>query len=196
MPKTPLIITAVICLIAGLALGWLRIRADSSPIADSPIIICDAPLTDHLGATITLADMHDYPTLIYFGYTFCPDICPTELGYMSRLMKALGPQATHLRAYFVSIDPNRDTPEKLREYVQLFNSPLRGISGTPEHIRDLASAFGVYYDRVDVSGAKASHYLMNHTSTIFVLDRDGRMAGKMDSHMPIADALAMVRGVL
>jgi protein SCO1/2 len=198
MPKLPLIITAVACLIMGLLLGWLRLRHESAPHEVSVALSAplDFTLTDHTGATLHLADLRGTPVLCYAGYTFCPDICPTELGYLSRLLKALGPEADRLQPLFISVDPGRDTPTVLADYVRMFHPRLRGLTGTPDQLKSACSTLGVIAERVDPVGAKSGYYLMNHTSTILVIDRDGRVRSHIDSHTPMDEALASIRAVL
>lgn len=195
IPRLPLIVTAVVCLIAGLALGWLRLRSERQARVPVPIT-CSARFIDQQGIPVQFADCRGKAVLCYFGYTFCPDVCPTELGYLARLLQALGPQAERLIPVFITVDPERDTPAKLAEYVPLFHPRLRAWSGTLEQTRAAADAFGVFYDRVQPAGAKPGHYLMNHTSTIFLLDAEGRLAATLDSHTPMDEALTRIRKVL
>lgn len=194
-PRLPIIATAVVCLIIGLALGWLRLRHESPGTTPMPVV-CESRFTDHEGVSVRLADCRGKPLLIYFGYTFCPDICPTELGYVARLLGALGPQAERVLPVFISVDPERDTPDKLAQFAPLFHPRLRAWSGTPEQVRAAADAFGVFYDRVQPAGSKPGFYLMNHTTTIFLLDAAGCLVGKLDSHLPLDESLAMIRTVL
>lgn len=195
LPRLPLIVTAVVCLLAGLALGWLRLRHAWTADAPTPIT-CTARFTDHAGVPVQLTDCRGKVVLLYFGYTFCPDICPTELGYMARLLDALGPQAGRIIPVFISVDPERDTPAKLAEYVPLFHPRLRAWSGDATQIRLAADAFGAYYDKVQPAGGKPGHYLMNHTSTIFLLDGQGHLVGRFDSHTPLDEALTLLRKAL
>ena len=197
MPKLPLIVTAVVCLVAGLALGWLRLRHEQqlSPTTtvSEPL---DFTLTDHTGKVVHLADFRGKPVLCYFGYTFCPDVCPTELGYQARLLKALGPAGDNLQPLFISVDRQRDTPAVLAGYVPMFHPRLIGLTGDTDQLSAAAKAFHVRFDRVEVAGNKPGFYLMNHSSATFVLDKEGRHRATIDSHDPLDEALAKIRAVL
>ena len=198
MPRLPLIVTAVVCLILGLALGWLRLRHHDSNLGEQiiPAKMVDFTLVGPDGKLFHLADLRGRVGLLYFGYTFCPDVCPTELGFLVRLMKALGPAADGIQPVFVSVDTERDTPAKLAEFTPLFHPRLLGLSGDAKQMRAAADVFGVYYDKVVPSKAAPGFYLMNHSSTTFVIDRQGRLTGKLDSHMELDEALTVVRGIL
>lgn len=195
MSRLPLIVTAVVLLVVGGAIAVVaaRPRADAAPAApERPFA-----LTDHRGLPFSERDLVGKVTLLYFGYTFCPDVCPTELGYLARLMRALGPQAEQVRPVMVTIDPERDTPQLLAGFVSAFDPRLVGLTGAPDAISALAKAYGVHAQRANIVTAQPGFYLMDHTSTTFVLDRQGRQVLKIDSHTtPVEAAAAQVRGIL
>ncbi|MFZ4408176.1 MAG: SCO family protein [Paracraurococcus sp.] len=129
-------------------------------------------LTDHLGNRFTDHDLHGGWTLLYFGYTSCPDVCPTELQTMSAALGMLAPDlAARVRPVFATIDPERDTATRLASYVTLFDPRLIGLTGTPEQVAQAARAFRVYYARSRAEGS--TDYLMDHSSFIYLLDPDG-----------------------
>ncbi|MBX5454990.1 MAG: SCO family protein [Acidobacteriia bacterium] len=131
-------------------------------------------LVDTHGAPFTEANLRGRWTLLYFGYTFCPDLCPTELQIIATALGKLGPEAQKITPIFVTVDPERDTPEVLAGYVKLFDPRLIGLTGTPAEIAEVAKAYRVYYAKVP--GKDPKHYLMDHSSLIYLLDKNGKLA--------------------
>jgi protein SCO1/2 len=125
--------------------------------------------------------------LIYFGYTFCPDVCPTELQTMADAMDELGPKADRVQPIFVTIDPARDTPEKLKNYVGLFGHNLVGLTGSTPQIQAAARAYRVYYARSP--GADADSYLMDHSSFVYLMKPDSTLATVFPAGTP-SDVMA------
>ena len=189
--RLPLIVTLLCLMVAGAVLLFMPRVGAIAP--DGPIPTFT--LMDHHGATITERDLQGQITAIYFGYTFCPDVCPTELSYLRRVLKALGSDAQQVTPLFVSVDPQRDTAAVLAGYAPFFDPRLRGLTGTPEAIAAACQSFGVVTRRVEAATG-SSHYLMDHTSTIFILDRHGRIAARIDSHDPVASAVTTIRALL
>ena len=131
-------------------------------------------LTDHTGAKRTDADFRGRFLLIYFGYTYCPDICPTNLQTMSQALDELGDKAEGVQPIFVSVDPARDTVEVLADYVDHFYPTMVGLTGTESEIRAVAKAYRVHRSKVIVdSEAPADEYLVNHSSITFLMGPDG-----------------------
>lgn len=130
-------------------------------------------LIDHTGQQRSEADFKGRHALIYFGYSFCPDVCPTALADMLIALDELGPDAARVQPLFITIDPDRDTPRVLKDYVANFHPRLIGLSGSPAQIGDAARAFRVYYAKVDDPEA-GENYLMDHSSVIYLMDPDGR----------------------
>ena len=131
-------------------------------------------LVDHTGAPITQAAFRGQPTALFFGFTHCPEICPTTLYEMDGWLKTLGADGADIRAYFVSIDPERDTPEILGDYVTAVSDRITGITGEPEKVAAMAKSFGIYVRKVDTGGGD---YTMDHTASILLLGDDGDFAG-------------------
>lgn len=131
-------------------------------------------LTDHTGREVTERDYLGNFTLVFFGYTFCPDVCPTELGDIALALDELGDDARAITPLMITIDPERDTPAILAEYVPLFHERLIGLTGTVEQIKQVANAYRIFYRRVE--DPNYTFYLMDHTSFIYLLDREGKMA--------------------
>jgi protein SCO1/2 len=129
-------------------------------------------LVDHTGERVSEADFKGRHMLLYFGYTFCPDVCPTELQAMSEALDALGPDAARVQPVFISIDPERDTPEVLADYRQHFHDDFRMLTGTPAEVRAAAKVFRIFFTKVDDGGS--DDYLMDHSSVVYLLDEAGR----------------------
>ncbi|WP_159347473.1 SCO family protein [Roseomonas harenae] len=130
-------------------------------------------LVDQDGRTVTQDDLRGKLALVFFGFTFCPDVCPTELQAIGQAMDLLGPQAAQVRPVFITVDPARDTPAKMKEYVGLFHPSITGLTGTPEQVSAAARAWRVYYNKVTPPGS--SDYLMDHSSYTYLMGRDGSL---------------------
>lgn len=153
-------------------------------------------LTDMHGRTVTETTFLGKPTLYFFGFTHCPDVCPTTLGVLAGWLKQLSDaQAAKLNVVFVSIDPSRDTPEILRDYVTAFHPKLIGVTGSEEQLKAVAKQFMVYYAKVPNSDDPAD-YTMNHSSMILMVDAQGRFVGTLDAHDPQADAVQNLKNLL
>ncbi len=123
------------------------------------------------GRTVTDRDFRGKVMLVYFGYTFCPDVCPTELQSVAASLALLGDQAAQVAPIFITVDPERDTPKAMGEYVKLFDDRIVGLSGSLDQIARVAKAYRVYYAKAETKGA--STYLMDHSSFIYVIGSDG-----------------------
>lgn len=126
---------------------------------------------DSADGPVKLSDFEDEVVVLYFGYTFCPDVCPITLAKLDRSLEIIGEDAEDVNVIMVSVDPQRDTPEMLKEYVQHFNEDFIGVTGDPDTIDRIATMYGVYYEAEE--GTEATGYLVNHTATVMVIDRDG-----------------------
>jgi protein SCO1/2 len=129
-------------------------------------------LVDGDGKTRTQADFRGKLMLVYFGYAFCPDVCPTELQKMGEAMDALGDKAKDVVPVFITVDPERDTPTEIKTYVGNFHPRMVGLTGTQEQVAAAARAWRVYYKKVD--NPAASQYTMDHTSIVYLMDRQGK----------------------
>jgi protein SCO1 len=129
-------------------------------------------LTDNTGKRVTDQDFRGKYTLVFFGFTSCPDICPAGLQLIAGALEKLGTKAQRITPIFISVDPQRDTPEKLAAYVKNFDTRLVGLTGTPEEIAAVAKAYKVYYAKVP-SKERPDDYTMDHTSIIYVTDPKG-----------------------
>lgn len=139
-----------------------------------PQIGGDFQLVDHEGRRVTAASYAGRHMLVFFGFTHCPDVCPLALGEVSVALDALGPEAaSKVQPLFVSVDPERDTPAILKDYVAAFDDRITGLTGTPEEIAAAARAYRVYYKKVPVEGALG--YTMDHSAFVYLMGPDGRL---------------------
>jgi len=125
-------------------------------------------LTDQSGQTVTEKNMQGHPTLIFFGFTHCPDVCPTSLFEISEVLRAMGKDADRVNAYFISVDPERDTTQAVKEYLSSFDPHLKGLTGNPDQIAKVISAYRVYARKVPL---KDGDYTMDHTALVYLMDR-------------------------
>jgi len=133
-------------------------------------------LVDHNGRTVSQSDWPGRFLLVYFGYTHCPDVCPTELGRMALALDRLGPLAERVQPLLITVDPERDRPALLADYVALFHPRLVGLSGTPAQVAAAAARFRVTYAKVPgPSGMPADSYFMDHTSFVYLIGPDRRL---------------------
>ena len=130
-------------------------------------------LVDHTGRTVTERDFAGRPLLVYFGFTYCPDVCPTELGTIAAALDAMGTAGERVTPVFVSIDPERDTPAAMADYVARFHPRMVGLTGSAEQVAQAARAYRVYYAKV--RPRDSSDYLMDHSSFIYLVGPDGRV---------------------
>ena len=131
-------------------------------------------LTQGNGSSFRLSEKRGDFVLLFFGYTSCPDVCPTTLSEMKRVMAELGADAERVQVVFVTVDPKRDTPEKLKEYVSIFNPSFIGLSGSMEALEKVWSDYGVYREEEELPNS-ATGYLVNHTARVYLIDRDGNL---------------------
>jgi protein SCO1/2 len=145
-------------------------------------------LVDQNGRTVTNETLKGKPTLIYFGYTFCPDVCPTSLLLMETAIDKLGADAAKkVNLVFITIDPERDTQKLIKDYVGNFGPTFIGLTGTPEQVAAAARAYRVYFQKVP--GKDGAPYLMDHSSIVYLLDRNGRFVTHF-THEAKAEAIA------
>lgn len=171
------LVLAVVVLVAGVA-GWLRFAATPAPRGNLAGASLGGPFTliDQDGRTVRDSDFAGRWRLIYFGYGFCPDVCPTDLATMGRGLQAFEAQdaarAARVAPIFITIDPQRDTPQVLKPFVAAFHPRLVGLTGTPDQIAAVTRSFGVYARRVATGDPE--NYLMDHSAMVYLFDPQGR----------------------
>lgn len=128
-------------------------------------------LVTHDGTRLSSDSLKGTPFAVFFGFTFCPDVCPTTMLELSNVLQRLGPEADRMRYFFISVDTERDTPEHLKLYLSNFDKRIVGLTGTPEEIAAVAKAYHAFYQKVPTSDG----FTYNHTATIYLMDRNGRL---------------------
>jgi len=165
-----------ICLV-GLVLSasvFLLVYQRTMPPAGGPgVATIGGPfrLTNQDGRTVTDEDFKGKPFLVFFGFTHCPEICPTTLFEMSEVLRTLGPDADRTRALFITVDPEQDTPNALKDYLSSFDTHMTGLTGSPDAIAAVAKAYRVIYRKVPL---EQGGYTMDHTAIIYLMDKQGR----------------------
>ncbi len=144
-------------------------------------------LVDQNGRAVTDADFKGLTLLVFFGFTHCPDICPTTLFEISEVLKRLGADADKAAALFVTVDPERDTPEKLKDYLSSFHPRIFGLSGTPAEIEAVKRAYRVYAKKVLLEGGE---YTMDHSAVIYLMDKQGRFVAPFNLKRTAEEAAA------
>ena len=144
----------------------------STPVAQQ-IAAVGGPfkLIDQNGKAVSDQDLKGRPFLVFFGFIHCPDVCPTTLFDVSEMLRALGPDADRTRALFITVDPERDTPAVMKDYLSSFDPHLSGLTGDPAAIATVAKAYRVYYKKVPLDGGE---YTMDHTAIVYLMDKEGR----------------------
>jgi protein SCO1/2 len=180
---------AVFVLLAAAAIFLALKPGEDGPLSPAAINVAGADiggpftLTDHTGARVTSAEIIDGPALIYFGYTFCPDVCPVDVAVMASAVDLLDQQGFKVKPVFITVDPERDTPEALAYYAEAMHPRMVGLTGTEDEIKAVANAYKVYYQRVDTADSAAG-YLMNHSTLTYFMMPDGIRAAFRDKFPP------------
>ena len=150
-------------------------------------------LIDQSGATVTEKNLQGKPSLIFFGFTHCPDVCPTALFEMSEILRAMGKDADRVNAYFFSVDPERDNKDAMKDYLSSFDPHLKGLTGEPAAIAKVLTAYRVYAKKVPL---KDGDYTMDHTALTYLMDRDGRFVAPFNLNRKPEEAAADLKKYL
>ena len=150
-------------------------------------------LTDQNGATVTDQDLKGKTFLVFFGFTHCPDVCPTALYEISQIMEKLGKDADRTAALFITVDPERDTPESMKDYLASFDPRIRGLTGDAAALAAVAKAYRVYYKKVPLEGGD---YTMDHTAIVYLMDKEGRFISPFNMKRTADAAAADLRKYL
>ena len=200
MNRLLLIAIAATAAVALTGIGLLATGGFSSPQvqnleAAAPVRSTGVPniggpfsLVDHTGKAVTEADFAGGKTLVYFGFTFCPDVCPTALQVMAVALDELGEDADAFTPVFVTVDPERDDVETMAAYVNHFGDNFVGLTGTPEQIAAAAKAYKVYFRKVE-DPASSGGYTMDHSSVVYLMDEDGTFLANF-THETLPDRMA------
>ena len=181
MPRRPVILFAAACAVIALALGLITMvvvggrqqAAQTTDVATGqPLVGGDFTLTDQDGKTVDQTILNGKWTLVFFGFTYCPDYCPTTLGVLNAVQERMGDKAKDLQIVFISIDPERDTPQMLKDYLSSDGFPdgVIGLTGTSEQVAKAAKAYRAFYQKV----GEGEGYTMNHGLTVYLMGPDGK----------------------
>lgn len=181
------VLWVAVAAVAGLLIGvvatapW-QASAPTAPISTGvPRIGGPFELTSHRGETIDNESLSGKPYLAFFGFTHCPDICPTTLFELSDLMKEIGPAADRFNVVFFTVDPERDSQDLLARYMTSFDARIIALRGDEEQTRALLKSFAAYAEKVPLEGGS---YTMDHTAGVYLMGAEGRFAGTLDMHEP------------
>lgn len=177
------------------ALGGCERGADRASAPAASAIGGAFRLIDTDGRPVTDQDLRGRPTVVFFGFTYCPEVCPTTLGELTAAMATLGAEADRLNVVFISVDPERDTPEALKTYLSNFDPRIRGLTGTPQAVAQAAANHRVYYRKVPTQGGG---YTIDHSSMLFLFDSQGAFVEPVsygESVQGVTDSLRrLIRG--
>ncbi|MCJ2050210.1 SCO family protein [Methylobacterium sp. J-070] len=146
-------------------------------------------LVDQDGRNVTERDFAGATHLLFFGFTHCPDVCPTTLQQISDVLAALGPKGERMRVAFVTVDPERDDPASLKTYLSSFDPRITGLTGSPEQVTATEKAYRAYARKVP---GKDGDYTMEHTALVYVMDAQNRFLGALDLSRPVDDTAAQL----
>lgn len=190
----------IICatVLAGTALGFgailiVRERLPASGAAQAAAIGGPFRLTDQNGRAVTDQDLKGYPSLVFFGFTHCPDVCPTTLFDLSEVMRALGADADRTRAVFITVDPERDTQPVLKDYLSSFDPHLRGLTGDLAAVTSVAKEYRAYFKKIPLDNGG---YTMDHTAIVYLMGKDGRFVSPFSLQRSPQDSAAELRRFL
>ena len=190
-------LAAPVVVAATLFVGWWQVDGPGAPQAAAqgdprPVALSEMSfaMTDQDGRAVGPETLIGRPALVFFGFTHCPEICPTTLYDISDWLDGLGEEADEITPVLITVDPERDTTEMLAEYLDFFHETIQGWVGSPEQLARAAEGFRARYERVALSGGG---YTMNHTASVFLFDRTGRFVTAVDYHEPREFALPKIR---
>ncbi len=192
--RRPLVIIAAFA--ASLAVGLLVmtwLMGDLRKVAAPAAIGGPFQLADQAGKIVTERDLKGRPTLIFFGFTHCPDVCPTSLFEISEVLRAMGKDADKVNAFFVSVDPERDTQAAMKDYLSSFDPHLKGLTGNAEQVAKVLTAYRVYAKKVPL---KDGDYTMDHTALVYLMDRDGNFVAPFNMKRKPEEAAAELKRYL
>jgi len=185
------LVAAATVAVTAFAVVELQRRALEDSVNDMPIEIGGPfALSAPDGRTVTEEDLLGRRALIFFGFTYCPDVCPTTLNEVAAWLDALGDDGALIDPYFVTVDPARDTPERMAEYTGYFSPRITGLTGTEAQIAQIADSYKVYYARIELDDGD---YLMDHTAAIYLMDGEGRFWDAITFTATFDEAVAKLR---
>nr|WP_238318854.1 SCO family protein [Pseudooceanicola atlanticus] len=192
LQKVLWVLAGVAALVFIWLLLWADYRADLAQTETEPPFLAQFELTDHTGMIRTEEDFAGRWMLVFFGFANCPDVCPTTLAEVAAVMDGLGEDAAKVQPIFISIDPERDTPMTLADFVPRFDAGIIGLTGTSNQIAETAETFPIYFERIEEASAPDG-YTMGHTSHLFLFDPRAGFANSWPYGTPAEEILADLR---
>ena len=187
----------ILAILMGVIVGtgiliWQTVGSGGGQSPQTSFIGGDFSLVNQDGKPITQANFLGKPTAYFFGYTNCPDACPTTLTDMTDRLKALGPDGDKFNVVFITVDPQRDTPQLLKTYLESFDPRITAATGTPEQIADVIKKFRVYAKKV----GEGDGYTFDHSTAVYLMDAKGNLVTLIDYQAPREEAIAKMRRAL
>jgi protein SCO1/2 len=176
----------------GLGVGFFVFKPPQTQVSTSALVGGSFALTDQNGAAVTDATLKGKPFLVFFGFTHCPDICPTKLFEMSQALNVVEKDVPDIEALFISVDPERDTPEVMKRYVSSFSPRIKGLTGDQAQVDAAVKAYRAYAKKVPTD----SGYTMDHTSIVYLMGRNGEFVTSLDMTKPDTEIAAQIRSKL
>jgi protein SCO1/2 len=184
------VMVGAIAVAAGATALWMGLALRAQVQSGATKIGGPFTLVDDTGVQVSEADLKGKPTVMYFGYTFCPEVCLTTLTDLVQWMQMIGRDADRLNYVFVTVDPERDTPKVMHDYVSAFDPRIRGLTGTSEQIAKVTKEYGVYYKRIPTSDGG---YIMDHSAVLYMMDPNVRFVGVIPYQEDTAKAVAKLK---
>ncbi|WP_024354251.1 SCO family protein [Brevundimonas naejangsanensis] len=203
MPRRPVILFAAACAVIALALGLITMvvvggRQQAAQTTDAatgqPLVGGPFTLTNQDGQVVTEKILEGKWSLVFFGFTYCPDYCPTTLGVLNAVQERMGDKAKNLQIVFISIDPERDTPQMLKDYLSSDGFPdgVIGLTGTPEQVAQVAKEYRAFYQKV----GEGEGYTMNHGLTVYLMGPDGRFRSAVAHDLGPSRTVALIENAM
>ena len=184
------VMVGAIAVAAGATALWMGLALRAQVQSGATKIGGPFTLVDDTGVQVSEADLKGKSTVMYFGYTFCPEVCLTTLTDLVQWMQMIGRDADRLNYVFVTVDPERDTPKVMHDYVSAFDPRIRGLTGTSEQIAKVTKEYGVYYKRIPTSDGG---YVMDHSAVLYMMDPNVRFVGVIPYQEDTAKAVAKLK---
>ncbi|HEY0292794.1 MAG TPA: SCO family protein [Hansschlegelia sp.] len=175
---------------AGLAAALFQLQGAGQTATQASSVGGPFTLVDQDGATVTEAALKGKPHIVFFGFTHCPDICPTALFDITQVLDAMGPDASKAGALFVTVDPGRDTPQAMKAYLSAFSPLIHGLTGTQEQVDAMVKAYKVYAKKQPLEGGD---YTMDHTAVVYLMDKNGAFVAPLNLKRPPQEVAEEVR---
>jgi protein SCO1/2 len=198
MTRRQRLLIALAAALIGVALGWViqdLLGDRSRAVLPRPAVGGPFVALDHHGRVVDDKQFRGKAMILSFGFTSCPDICPLGLARIEETLDALGPDASHVQALFITVDPARDMPERLKTHITHFSDRILGITGSLAQITTIAQAYRVYF-KIQGDPATNPNYLVDHSGFIYVMDRGGGFVGTFNHDTPVENTVKLVRRAL